>query len=401
VDLRGSERLAVVVCPVLPYPPVGGGHKRTLRLIEAIARAGGVPRLLTADGADAEAAETLRERGWGVESLAEPAQTPAARLRQHVQRRPSPYLRTLAGRLRELAPGAAFVQFEHTQSAYYWDAVVGTPSVLSLHNVDSAMLATVARGRRPLTPGWARAVNRSLAMRSLERRAIPRADAVLCVSGHDRRHFQRGARLVLEVANGVDDELFAVPAELPATEDVLFFGQFDYPPNELGVLRFLREGWPRLAALRPRARLLLAGKGMTGELARRAAALERVEHLGFVPDLTGVVERSRLVLVPLWQGGGTRLKVLEALAAARPIVGTPLGVEEIGFEHGRHGLVADAPAELAALAAELLADRERSHALAGSGRALAERYRWPRVTAPAEGLYRDLLDRGPARPRSA
>jgi polysaccharide biosynthesis protein PslH len=386
-----SDRRVVVVSAVLPYPPASGGHKRTLRLIEAVARAGGVPHLLTTDGGEPGAAEELRARGWVVELLQEAPQSPTARLRQHIERRPSPYLRTVAARLSELAPQSAFVQFEHAQSAYYWDAVAGTRSILSLHNVDSEMLATVARARRPLTPTWARARYRGLAMRSLERRAVPRADALLCVSVHDRRHFERDARLVLEVPNGIDDEFFTVSPELPATEDILFFGQFDYPPNELGVLRFLREGWPRLAALRPRARLVLVGKGMSGELASRASTGERVESLGFVASLTDVLARSRLVLVPLWQGGGTRFKVLEALASARPVVGTPLGVEEIGFEDGRHGLIADAPAELAELAATLLADAERSEELARTGRELAERYRWHRVLEPAERLYGSWL----------
>jgi polysaccharide biosynthesis protein PslH len=367
-----------------------------MRLVEAIERAGGLPHLLTTDSGEPGAAEQLRARGWEVELLSEAPQSLVARLGQHVQRRPSPYLRTVAARLRVLASEAAFVQFEHTQSAYYWDALAGTPAALSLHNVDSAMLATVARGMRPPTPRWARAVYRSMAMRSLERRAIPRADVVLCVSDHDRRHFERNAQVVLEVSNGVDDEFFAISPDLPATEDVLFVGQFDYLPNELGVLRFLREGWPRLAALRPHARLLLVGKGMSGELARRAQAAERVEVFGFVANLTDVLERSRLVLVPLWQGGGTRFKVLEALASARPVVGTPLGVEEIGMEDGHHGLIADTPVGLAELAAALLADRERASELARNGRQLAESYRWSRVLEPAERLYHRWLGTGRA-----
>jgi glycosyltransferase involved in cell wall biosynthesis len=97
------------------------------------------------------------------------------------------------------------------------------------------------------------------------------------------------------------------------------------------------------------------------------------------------------VVVPLWQGGGTRLKALESLAAARPVVGTPLGVEGIAFEQGVHGLVGDAPAELARGCVELLGDPERSRALSTAGRRLAEGYRWERVTAPAEELYRGWL----------
>ncbi len=386
-----AERRVIVVSAVLPYPPLSGGHKRTLRLIEAIARSGGAPHLLTTDRGEPGAAEELHARGWVVELLPEVSQSSSARLRQHLERRPSPYLRAVATRLRELASQSAFVQFEHAQSAYYWDAIGRARSILSLHNVDSQMLATVARDVRGMAR--VRAVNRALATRFVEHRAVPRADAVLAVSERDCRHFARRAQRVVKVPNGIDDAFFDVPAVLPNTEDVLFFGHFDYRPNELGVARFLREGWPRLAALRPRARLLLAGKCMPAALARAVEREERVLSLGFVPDLTALFERSRLVLVPIWLGGGTRFKVLESLAAARPIVGTPAGVEEIGFIDGRHGLLAEDPARLADLAAELLADSGRSEQLARAGRELAERYRWPRVLQPVERLYGDWLDR--------
>ena len=381
----------MVLSPVMPYPALGGGHKRTLRLIEAIERAGGLPHVLTDDPGLPGGADELRRRGWTVELVEEREPTLPSRARQHLRRLPSPYLARIEARLRQLAKEAAFVQIEHTQSAYYADALAGVRWSLSLHNVDSQLLGAVARGRRPLTRGWLSAWSRSLSLRAVERRAVPQASAVLCVSDRDRQHFAPVARQILLVPNGVDEQFFAVSEELPASEDVIFFGQFDYPPNALGIERFLREGWPALASARPGARLRLVGKGVSPELARLVDRSERVEPVGFVEDVPSELASSRLVVVPLWQGGGTRLKVLEALAAARPVVGTPLGVEEIGFEHGRHGLVADQPSALAAAASQLLADGGRSMTLAREGRRLAGRYRWPRATAPAEELYRSWL----------
>jgi glycosyltransferase involved in cell wall biosynthesis len=387
--MAASLARAVIVTSVLPLPPTSGGHKRTLRLIEAAERAGAVPHLLTTDVGEPGAAEELRARGWVVEQLTEREASPVARLHQHVERRPSPYLHSLARRLEEIAPGSAFVQVEHTQNAYYWKAIGSTRYVLSLHNVDSQMLSSIARGSRGLTR--LRALNRAISMRSVERRAVSRANVVLTVSRRDSRHFERRARRVLEVPNGIDDELFGISAELPDTEDILFFGQLDYAPNEIGLTRFVREGWPRLAAARPLARLLVAGKGASTELLRTLGEHERVTPLGFVPDISRLLEQSRLILVPVWHGAGTRLKVLEALASARPIVATPLGVEEIGFVHERHGLLADGPGELADIAARLLGDEQLSYALAREGRQLAERYRWSRVLEPLEQLYRGWL----------
>jgi glycosyltransferase involved in cell wall biosynthesis len=375
----------------MPYPPVGGGHKRTLRLLEAMERAGVTPQIVTTDGSRPDGVAELRGRGWSVDVVEHPHVTVRARLRQHLARRPSPYIPAVAARVRQLvAEGSAFVQVEHTQSAYYEREVGSVPWVLSLQNVDSELMRSVAREERPFTLSWLRAWSRRQALRAVERRAVPRADAVVCVSEADAAVFTRHAREVVVAGNGVDDHLFAVPAELPAEERILFFGQYDFQPNTQGIARFLSEGWPMVAAARPAARLRLAGKGMGESLLRLVQRSERVEAVGFVEDIAAELAASRLVLVPIWSGGGTRLKVLEALAAARPVVGTPLGVEGIGFEAGRHGLVADTAAELGREAAELLGNDARAMSLAEEGRRLAERFRWTRTTAPAERLYRRL-----------
>jgi polysaccharide biosynthesis protein PslH len=377
----------------MPFPPVGGGHKRTLRLLEAMDRAGAVPHIVTDDGRSPEGAAELRGRGWSVDVVGAARPTLSSRARQHLRRLPSPYLGAVADRLGEvMREGCAFVQIEHTQSAYYPRVLQPARTVLSVHNVDSELLRSVARHERPFTLGWARAWSRWQATRAVERQALPRADAVLCVSAADREHLQREARRVLLVPNGVDDDLFDIGDEPPGGEDMLFFGRLDYAPNAHGVARFLREGWPEVIAARPDARLRIAGGGLGGELAALVAGTDGVEALGFVPDLRAELARCRLCLVPLWQGGGTRLKVLESLAAARPVAGTPLGVEQVGFEHERHGLVADSPADLARACVALLEDPERARRMGREGRVLAEGFRWERVTAPAETLYREWVE---------
>ena len=385
---------ALVVSSVVPYPPFGGGEKRTLRLLEAIRRSGADPHLLVTEAVEESAVRALGERGIRLESVEQQKPSTPARLRQHTKRLPSPYVPALARRLAELVARErpAFVQFEHTQNAYYYDSAPGVPIVLSTHNVDSELVATLARAERPGSLAWLRLRNRRHSMRASERRAARRADAVLCVSEHDASVFARDSGRVVLVPNGVDDDLFEIDPALPEAETVLFFGRYDYEPNALGMTRFLREGWPRVASERPSARLRLVGPAMGTELAARAAASERVEAVGAVERLDLELGGSSVVLVPIWHGGGTRLKVLEALAGARPIAGTPLGVGNLGFVDEQHGLVAETPAELAEATVRLLEDRALARALAAKGRHLAERYRWSRVTRPAEQLYRTWID---------
>ncbi|HEX6584508.1 MAG TPA: glycosyltransferase family 4 protein [Thermoleophilaceae bacterium] len=388
-----DSKRAVVICPVLPYPEVGGGHKRTMRLLEAIESAGVTPHLVTTDRRDASAEAALRSRGWGLTIVAEAPGTITRRAGQHMRRLPSPYLEAVATCVAELvAEGCAFVQVEHTQSAYYRRAIGSTPWVLSLHNVDSHLMRSLVRSQPP-SRMWLGSVNRWLALRSVERRAVPAANAVLCVSEDDRRALAQLSENVIVVPNGVDDAFFGVPAELPTEETVLFFGQFDYPPNALGIQRFLRDGWPIVSSSRPKATLRLVGGGMTRGLRELATRVGGVEVVGFVPNLAAELAASRIALVPLWAGGGTRLKVVESLAAARPVVGTSLGVEGIGFQAGIHGEIGEDPAELARLTVALLGDSARASRLAEAGRQLAEAFRWQRATRPAERLYRELAAR--------
>ena len=262
----------------------------------------------------------------------------------------------MGARFAQLAPSAALVQFEHTQSAYY--AVPnGVPSVLSLHNIDSAI------------PGPR---IRTSAFRAVERRAYPRMDRVLCVSEADAAAVRAGGGHALLAPNGVDDAFFDVTGP---GEGALFFGAMDYAPNRRGLERFLAEGWPVVQRALPGARLQIAGPGS-----------ERFEGgLGVVEDLPALVATARAVVVPIWEGGGTRLKVLEALAAGRAVVSTPLGAAGIGFEHGRHGVLASTAEELGAALAAVLAD---PGSFGAEGRTLAERFRWPDALAAAVGVLR-------------
>ncbi|MBV9466196.1 MAG: glycosyltransferase [Solirubrobacterales bacterium] len=349
-------------------------------------------RLLAED--EPQARSEARARGWPLEDLPSPPITTAARLRQHVRQEMNRHSPTLAGRLRELASEAAFAQFDEIGAMQYVTEVPGEiPAVVSPYNVDSEVETAVANAADGVL---ARIRGRYRARRLLvtERRAARRADLVVCVSPHDAGHFAAaGAREVLVVPNGVDDELFSVPEQLPPQPRVLFFGSYLWPPNTVGLVRYLEEVWPRVLAQAPAAELRVAGPGPLGPVRAAAARTTGVRILGFVPDLLSELVAARLVIAPIWFGGGTRIKVLEALAAARPVVGTSVGVERIGFEHDCHGLVADDPGGLAAATARVLLDHGAASRYAHNGRLLAERYRWRALTSPLEERYGRLIAR--------
>jgi glycosyltransferase involved in cell wall biosynthesis len=204
------------------------------------------------------------------------------------------------------------------------------------------------------------------------------------------------------VPNGVDVAHFAPRATDPRPEAgrLVFFGTFNYFPNVDGVLFMLREIWPLVVERCPDARLQIIGADPPEEIRRLAGP--GVELSGFVDDLRPHLARAAGVVVPLRMGGGTRLKVVEAMAMGRPIVATSLGAEGIEAEPGREILLADGPAAFAEAVVRLLGDPALGERMGRAARALAvERYGWGGAARILERLLRDTLADGrPARERA-
>lgn len=360
-----------------------------------MADAGLTPHLLIWHAPAPAALAQAHERGWSVE-LADPATRRRDRVRQHLTQVPRLPVADVRARIAAPEPGVALIQFEDFWAAQYAlspRGPAGPPRVLSLYNVESTgrrrREARRIRSRAELLDAYA---HRRLT--SVERRAVRRSDLIVCVSDADERFFTRaGARATLLTPNGVDDDLFAVAPAPAGSDDLLFFGALSYAPNADGIERFLRSSWPLVRERHSAARLRVVGADAPPSLEHAAEAAPGVELVGFVEDLREELARARLVIAPIRFGGGTRIKVLEAMASGRSVVATSVGVEGIGFTDGVHGLVRDDDASFAGAVVELLRDPARAAAIGERARERAEGYRWQQATAALTRYYADVAER--------
>ena len=224
-------------------------------------------------------------------------------------------------------------------------------------------------------------------MRQAERNACRSAALTVAVSADDRDRLAAEApgATVVDVPTGVDVEYFK-PAGIPEVRGRLVFsGAMDWYPNEDGILHFISTTLPLVRRARPDVTVTVIGRSPSERL-RKVAAENAVTVTGTVDDVRPHVAEGELYIVPLRVGGGTRLKIFEALAMGKPVLSTTVGAEGLAVENGRHLMLADGEQAFAAAAVRLLADADRRRALAGEGRRLVEeQYSWRQVTRVFEG----------------
>jgi glycosyltransferase involved in cell wall biosynthesis len=266
--------------------------------------------------------------------------------------------------------------------------------IVDSHNVDYELARQYAHAGGSLTRRLYAAANwRKL--RREELRTYRDADGVyLCSAADERRLLDQvpGVRTAV-IPNAADVEYYQPrPTDPPLdSRTVVFFGLLSYFPNVDGVTHFVHDIWPRIVDAHPDARLKIVGGRAPPSLL--ALAGPRIELTGFVPDLRPHLAAAATVVVPLRLGGGTRLKIVEAMAMGKAIVSTSLGAEGIEAVPGDDLLVEDQPAAFADAVSRLLTDPGLAARIGQSARRLAvQRYSWSRAAQALEGFYRRTLE---------
>jgi glycosyltransferase involved in cell wall biosynthesis len=293
----------------------------------------------------------------------------------------SPEFRNL---LKSLISGEAYdlVQCEFSLLWGYADLLPMDRVVLDAHNIETHIISQLGRDCRSLLKRILYLLEERK-MQRLEERAWRSCLVTLAVSDKERAYIADSTgrpEKTLTVPNGVDLERYSFSGQRPADGSILLFAGFDYAPNLDSVRFFLKEILPLLKERRTDVVVDLVGREF-----RLFDGLQNQEGLQLhenVAEVRPFFMQSSILAVPLRQGAGTRIKILEAMAAGLPVVTTSIGCEGLDVLHGKHLLVADTSHDFASACLKLMVEPSLAHTLAANARLLVEeRYSWERIVS--------------------
>ena len=237
-----------------------------------------------------------------------------------------------------------------------------------------------------------------LKMLRYERTRVQRSHHVIAVSDHDKRLMTAwvDARRITVVPTGVDLEQYKPePPSQPPKPLVMFVGAMDWEPNVDAVEYFCRDVWPAITAAVPEARFRIVGRNPGRRV--QSLAADAIEVTGSVPSVVDHLRQAAVAVVPLRIGGGTRLKIYEAMAAGKAVVSTSVGAEGLDVHHGRDILLADGAPAFADGVVALLRDHGlRAHYEQAAAK-LAAQYDWPAIGDKFGNVLESVAKQDPSR----
>lgn len=288
------------------------------------------------------------------------------------------------------------VHYDTLALAQFRDMADGLPRVLTHHNIESQLMERRS-GRESNIFARAYTGQQAEKIRSYELEQCGKFDLNITVSDADAAQLKTmipGLSTAV-VPNGVDIEYFMSANGNSATEPAMIYtGGMNMYANRDAILHFLEHIWQRVKAEIPGLRFYAVGQDPPPELHRIAERDNGVVVTGYVDDIRPYVTRSSVYVVPLRVGGGTRLKILDAMAMGKAIVSTTVGAEGIHTTDGKNILLADHPEDFAARVVTILRSPELRLRLGREARKLVEcEYSWSTVGKGLQNVYEDVLAR--------
>jgi polysaccharide biosynthesis protein PslH len=267
------------------------------------------------------------------------------------------------------------------------------PCMLFQHNVESALWKRMANTETHPLKKMSYKLEAARMFR-YERETLSRFHHIVAVSENDRQQMLEmdPSCEITVVPTGVDIEKFqAAPPSTANPPKVIFTGSMDWEPNVDAVDYFCAQVWPRILAEFPDAIFQIVGRNPFAKV--RSLASKSVMVTGTVPSVTDYLRDATIVVVPLRIGGGTRLKIYEAMAMGKALVSTSIGAEGLTFQNGRDLLLADDANAFAEAIVLLLRDTQARRRFEIAAAQLAAQFDWSVVTKQFSGVLDDMLAR--------
>ena len=274
-------------------------------------------------------------------------------------------------------------------------ASLNTPSLLFQHNVESALWQRQAKYESNLAKRLVFKVE-AAKMTRYEQLTVKRFDHIIAVSEHDRvlMSSMTDPSRISVVATGVDLKEYAEIANQQEDQtqgfEILFLGSMDWEANIDGVDYFCRGIWPKVKSHIPEAKFCIVGRNPHARVKKWAS--ESIEVTGRVESVQPYLKRAAVFVVPLRIGGGTRLKIYEAMAAGKAVVATTIGAEGLDIEHNKNILIADTEEDFAAAVIDLLRNDARRQQLGAEAAQLAAKYDWAIIAKRFEKILSDVAE---------
>jgi polysaccharide biosynthesis protein PslH len=255
------------------------------------------------------------------------------------------------------------------------------PKVLFTHNIEAVIWQRHYQVHR--NPIWKAVSYREYRMlEGMEHKYLALADHSLAVSENDRDFFLNYApkERISVIPTGVDIDYFTPAPDKEEPETIVFTGSMDWMANEDGIVFFIEKVLPLVRQKLPDARLLIVGRRPSARMKEIAAREKNIEVTGTVEDIRPHMARGAVYVVPLLVGGGTRIKIFEAMAAGKAVVSTTIGAEGLPITNGRDIVLADEPESMANAVVALVCNQARRREIGHAARKLvAENYSWRAV----------------------
>ncbi len=266
-----------------------------------------------------------------------------------------------------------------------------TPVVLTNHNVESLRLYRwIEIEKNLLLKSFL--FTQYLKLKAFEKRMCRVFNRCIVVSDYDKSYLNHlcGMDNFTVVPNGVDIHYFKPESGEVRRNHLVWVGGMTGPYNSDAVDFFIEKIWPVIKYEVPEATIDFAGGGPTQKLRDEASEDKSVQVLGFVPDIRPIVQRGSVFVAPIRTGSGTKIKVLNAMAQAKPVVATTVAAEGIDVAPGENILIADVPEEFAKKVLYLLRNEEIAKQMGEKARELIERkYSWDLIAENIHRVYED------------